>query len=371
MKLGSLYRDFRTLEGIFLHSSPKCGPRIAQINISDDCNLDCAICNRSSMGVRGLLDTGKVLALARELGGMGTQEIYYHGFGEPTCHPGLPEMLRYVSTHCPRLRQHIVTNGTWNSSELCKALTEGDVRIRFSMHAGDAETWKRIHPFDDPVHFLKAEDNLRRMTAARPENTEVLFVICRANCGDIGSMVDFAANLGVRKILFRPMRLFRDRHGAYMNESLLPTEPEFRAAAACIARYKATLRGRISVQSVSFEQNSYDLLQGRPSSRDFFLSRGCYIGYVLTVIERDGNVWGCLPESSNGRPLGNIHNSSFRAVWDGDAYAWFRRKQLFTDKAALDFEGCHSYCQHLETNIRLNRMKPWRQWLRAAGSGAK
>ncbi len=121
-------------------------PEIAQINISDNCNLDCAICNRSSMGVGGLLDIDTILALVKELDRMGTQEIYYHGFGEPACHPCLPEMISHVSAHCPRVRQHIVTNGTWDSPELRRVLTAGKVRIRFSLHAGDADTWKRIHP---------------------------------------------------------------------------------------------------------------------------------------------------------------------------------------------------------------------------------
>ena len=90
------------------------------------------------------------------------------------------------------------------------------------------------------------------------ENIEVLYVICRANCHAIDRMVDFAKENGVRKILFRPMRLFKNRHGAYMNDSLMPTDQEYQKAAALIAHYQTDLSGRISVQSVPFEQNSYD-----------------------------------------------------------------------------------------------------------------
>ena len=71
MNLRSFYYDFKTLQGIFLHGSPRCGPRVAQINISDNCNLDCVICNRSSMGVGGLLDINAIFALVKELDGMG------------------------------------------------------------------------------------------------------------------------------------------------------------------------------------------------------------------------------------------------------------------------------------------------------------
>ncbi|MFH1965731.1 MAG: radical SAM protein [Acidobacteriota bacterium] len=367
MNLRSLYYDFLALQGIFLNSSPRCGPRVAQINISDNCNLDCVICNRSCMGVSGLLDARKVITLVKELYELGTQEIYYHGFGEPACHPGLPEMVDHVSAHSPKLRQHLITNGTWNSPGLLKAIVANKVRTRFSLHAGDTETWKRIHPYDDPDNFIQAADNLRHLTERMPEYVEVLYVLCNANYLKIDEMVDFAGKNGVRKILFRPMRLFKDRQGQYMNDSLLPNEQEFQRASDLIAEYQKRLRGRITVQSVPFEENSYDPQQERPSSRAFYLSRSCYIGYVLTVIERDGNVWGCLPESSDNQPLGNIHKDNFREIWYGEKYRTFRRKQLFINKACLDSHGCHSYCQHLDTNVRLNLIKPWRKWISPAG----
>jgi len=371
MRIRSLYYDFLTLLGIFLNSAPRCGPRIAQINISDNCNLDCAICNRSCMGVSGLLDSRKVMTLVNELYELGTQEIYYHGFGEPACHPGLPEMVRQVSAHSPKLRQYLITNGTWNSPGLLEAIAANKVHTRFSLHAGDAETWKRIHPRDDPENFIQATDNLRCLTDCIPEHLEVLYVLCNANYLKIDEMVAFAEKNGVRRILFRPMRLYKNLQGEYTNASLLLNEQEFQRASDLIAQYKQKLSGRITVQSVPFEQNSYNLQQERPSSRNFYLSRGCYIGYVLTVIERDGNVWGCLPESSDNQPMGNIHKNNFREIWCGEKYKAFRQKQLFLDKTCLDRHGCHSYCQHLDTNIRLNLIKPWRKWISPADPGVE
>jgi hypothetical protein len=60
MNLRSIYFDLITLLGICWQKQPWCGPRIAQIDISEDCSLDCAICNRSSMGVSGLMDGERV-----------------------------------------------------------------------------------------------------------------------------------------------------------------------------------------------------------------------------------------------------------------------------------------------------------------------
>lgn len=322
------------------------------------------MCNRSSMNVSGLIDADRVLGLVDELYGLGTQEVFFHGFGEPACHPRLADMILHCRAHYPRLRLHLITNGAWSSRALDDAVIEGRVHTRFSIHAGEEATWRQIHPRDNVECFLQTGENLRRLAAFAPARVEVLYVICNLNFHKIPDMVSYACEHGVKRILFRPMRLFQDRTGRYMNASLQLSAEQYRQAAATIARLARQFRGRIRLHSIPFEQNSFHQELGRPSSRAFYLSRSCYIGYVLAVIERDGGVWGCLPESSSGEPLGNIFETSFREIWYGDKYARFRKTQLFLDKAGLDHTGCHSYCQHLDTNLRLNRLNPWRNFKR-------
>jgi MoaA/NifB/PqqE/SkfB family radical SAM enzyme len=369
MNLRSVYFNLATLLGVLRQKAPVCGPRIAQIDISENCNLDCVICNRSSMGVSGLIESRKVLSLVDELYAMGTQEIFFHGFGEPACHPDLPEMIRYIHSRYPKLSQHLITNGTWNSPALRGALVGGQVKTRFSLHAGEEKTWQVLHPQDSVQFFRQAGENLRHLAAHNSSRVEVLFVICNLNYRRIPEMVSYARDHGVKTILFRPMRLFRNRNGQYMNDALLPNAEEFKEAAAAIARLREELRGQMRVLSVPFDEHSYNPELARPSSRMFYLSRSCYIGYALTVIERDGGVWGCLPESSGGRPLGNIFETPFSEIWFGQKYAAFRRSKLFLNKTSLDHHGCHSYCQHLDTNIRLNRIKPWRNLRKPPDTG--
>lgn len=369
MRLRNLYYDLLTMQGVLWQRRPWCGPRIAQINISDNCNLNCTICNRAAMGVGGLLDAGKALSLVDELYQLGAQEVFFHGFGEPGLHPQLPELIESVRKKAPGIRLHLITNGTWNSRRLLEALRAARVHVRFSLHAGDIRTWQEMHPHDDPGCFHQAERNLRFLTAADPNLTEVLYVICKSNVHRVRDMVVFARDHGIKVILFRPMRLFKDRAGQFMNAHLMPGEDEFRDAAAIVTECRRELRGTMKVLSVPFEQNCFDPFRGRPSSRDFYLSRSCYIGYVLAVVERDGGVWGCLPESTDGIPLGNIHEKPFRDIWRSAQYDCFRREKLFAVKQALPREGCHTYCQHLDTNLRLNKIRPWRRSGRRSCTG--
>lgn len=325
------------------------------------------MCNRSSMNVSGLIDADRLLSLVDELYKLGAQEVFFHGFGEPSCHPRLAEMILHCSAGHPGLRLHLVTNGAWDSRKLDDAIMKGRVHTRFSIHAGDADTWRQIHPRNSMDFFFQTGENLRRLAAFAPNRVEVLYVICNLNYHKIPEMVSYACAHGVKKIHFRPMRLFDDRMGRCMNASLQLGAEQFNQAAAAIARLGHQFRGRIRVHSIPFEQNSFSQDLERPSSRAFYISRSCYIGYVLAVIERDGGVWGCLPESTFGEPFGNIFESSFREIWYGDKYAKFRERQLFLDKGSLDEIGCHSYCQHLDTNLRLNRFKPWRSLKRLLG----
>ena len=133
------------------------------------------------------------------------------------------------------------------------------------------------------------------------------------------------------------------------------------AEAEFIAVKERLLRVRDShefnIQMAPFYENLYNSNLQRPSSRDYYLQHNCLIGYVLTVIERDGSVWGCVPEATGGISLGNIHKKSLMEIWYSPDYRQFREKQLFYNKQCLDQEGCHSYCQHLDKNRKLNNLR--------------
>lgn len=350
-----IYYELLTAAGIVLRSRPLCGPRIAQINISDNCNLHCVICNRKAMGVCGLLSAESIRRLLDELHRMGCREIFYHGFGEPAMHPDLPAIMRHTREKYPQFRQHIISNGSWNSSELLKEILRNNIKVRFSVHGGDRETWSRIHPDDDPALFDQTVDNLLQLSPQRPGKVEMLFVICNLNWNVIEPMLELARRCQVRDLIFRPMRLFPDRYGNIMNGHLMLAEAEFIAVKERLLRVRDS--HEFNIQMAPFYENLYSSDLQRPSSRDYYLQHNCLIGYVLTVIERDGSVWGCVPEATGGISLGNIHQKNFAAIWYSPEYRQFREKQLFHNKQCLDQEGCHSYCQHLDKNRKLNNLK--------------
>jgi MoaA/NifB/PqqE/SkfB family radical SAM enzyme len=354
---------------VLLQRQPLCGPRIVQVGICDECNLACAMCNRLAMGAGGMMPAATVTRLVEELYSLGMREIFYHGFGEPCLHPGLPEMIRFTAAHAPRVAQHIVTNGACLPDPLLQAVREADVKVRVSAHAGDRATWRAVHPDDDDRQFERIERHIRRLADGRPDRVEVLFVLTNLNCGGVEAMLAFAEQCGVRRVLFRPMRLFPDAQGHDMNRHLMLSREQYERLQVELEEATARVSGRLAIQAVPFLENRFDDTLARPSSCGYYRDHSCYIGSVLTVIAANGDVWGCVEESSGGMPLGNVHRAPFREIWWGSAYRQFRERQLFLDKTAMTADGCHSFCQHLGINRTLNNIRRFR--LRAVGESRR
>jgi MoaA/NifB/PqqE/SkfB family radical SAM enzyme len=348
-----LWRDALTLLAAGLRCRPLVGPRVVQLNISDCCSLHCTMCNQWCLPAGGFLDADRAMALVDELASLGLQELFWHGYGEPCLHPRLGDLVATVGRRHPALRQFMVTNGTCVSETLLGVLRDHDVGVRISAHAGSREIWARIHPQDDADLFYRLVETTSRLAEGRPGKVELLFAFFETNRVELDDMVQLARQTGVRRLLFRPMRLFPGADGAWMNAHLMPSRDDFLSLRAQLLRLREALRGEMEVNLDAFDLSDFDTARGRPMTADFFRHRPCLIGWVFSVVETDGRVHGCLPESSAG-PLGNIHRQSFRAIWWSDAYCAFRRERVRCGRDGGDPEDCHTYCQHLDTNRRLN-----------------
>ncbi len=355
MGLRNHYYDLLSVLGIIISRNPLCGPRIAQLNISDECNLDCVMCNRSCFDIKGFMDYETILDVIGQLYALGLREVFFHGYGEPFLHPRITDIFESVSRKFPHLRQHAITNGTSISMEMIPIIKSHNVKLRFSIHAGDEQTWSKIHPLDDPSLFGKIRDTLVALNEDRAR-AEILYVLFKTNNGNIEAMLRLARDTGVKKILFRPMRFFEDRQGRIMNKGIQLDRERFESVREKLRRLEREHAKELDIDITPFNECTYDSIMGRPSSFGFFLHNSCYIGWLLTLILSDGHVLGCLEESFDGF-MGNIHETPFRQIWWSEKYRTFRKCQLLADKKALDRSACHSWCQHLRLNKRMNQLK--------------
>jgi len=89
----------------------------------------------------------------------------------------------------------------------------------------------------------------------------------------------------------------------------------------------------------------------------------CVIGWNFARVLPNGNVNACL--KAHRIPVGNLHESSFKEVWNGEKQFEFRQKTAVGDPTDPYFTligndinstkiGCHRGCDDIERNRRLS-----------------
>jgi len=359
------FYDALTLLGIFLGRRPLCGPRILQLNISDECNLDCIMCNRSCFQPSGFLDFDKILSVIGQVYPLGLREVYYHGFGEPFLHPRIHDVFRAVHKTHPCLKQFVITNATCLGEKTIKSILAYRVGLRCSVHAADKTTWARIHPHDDVSSFDRMARAVRRLAAAGPDRISVLFVLFKTNHQTIDSMVKFALEAGVVHVLFRPITFYKDKNGNCMNDHLALSREEHDRVVEKLTAYQKELKDKLKIDMTPFRLSRYDNSRKRSNSFDYYRRKNsCLISWVLSVITKDGDILpGCVEEAFP-RMAGNVFKDRFRDVWWSRTLQEFRKKQLFKDLSGMSPSDCLGWCQHLITNRKLNNYRKLRLFSR-------
>ena len=160
-------------------------PEKLQLELNETCNHSCVFCPFHSPFMKAspqynVMDYGfaiRVLEQAASLG-IGRKELGLFASGEPLLYAKLEEVVKEAK----RLRfpyVYITTNGTLASPDRVKRLIDAGIdSIRFSVNAGNRETYQLVHGKDD---FDRVIDNIKRTNEIRkkihrPLNLSLSFV---------------------------------------------------------------------------------------------------------------------------------------------------------------------------------------------------
>lgn len=330
------------------------------------CNLSCRTCIRNTWDEpMGDMDEGTFARVAAALPRFAHLEsVMFGGFGEPTAHPRILEMIRTVKDL--GLRAEMTTNATL----LDDALIEGLLRERLdtlwvSIDGTGEGSFERIRK---GASFGRVLDNIERLGRAnrrrgmdREIEIGIAFVVLKTNLGDVKSLDRLARSVGARRILVSHVLPYSE---AMEKEMLCLQTLTLETFTFAPGKTELSLP-RIDINSTT-KDTIFSLLQGFENltfmgNRVAVDSRRCRFVHDRTAFVRwDGKISPCigllhahktflygLERRVRPHYLGDVRAEDLADIWNSRAYADFRDKVK-----AFDFSPCHvcGGCSMLESN---------------------
>ncbi len=373
-------KNYKNILGVLDRQYAYKGPDMVQIDPTFNCNSNCigCWCHSDLLGDLKFGPEKKALtlpfevltSLVDELVALGTSAIYVAGGGEPFMHRQLLDFVGYAKKK-HGLICHLHTSFTLVGKKAVKRLCEiGVDSITVSVWAGTARAYADTHPNAKENTFHKLKSNLLALNTAKPEGiakTKVYHVINNLNYHELEAMLEFAIETRSDSVEFT----VTDTVGGY-TECLLLDEQQLENCRQQSRRIEERAGQDMSIggcQIVNWQNFTRRLsdpgaVQAQYDSKMIDILP-CYVGWTYARVNPDGTVNSCL--KSHRFPLGNLYDTSFTEIWNGEAQREFRRHALVSDKSKDPFfkiigndlnceMGCYKTCDNVGHNQRMDSL---------------
>ncbi len=329
------------------------------VELTTRCNLACRTCVRNAwdepLGQMSLALFRDLIQGLREAAkpppGAPPLTLVFAGYGEPTVHPDLLEILRLSKDLGARVE--IVTNGTRVDAELARGLIDlGVDRVWYSV---DAVTPERYAAIRRGGHLAEVSDHIRQLYHERLRARQILpeiglaFVAMRSNVGELPGLYRLAMAVHASDVQVT---------------NLLPHTPDmldeilYRRSIG-MGRYSRSHEvPRVHLPRMDFDEttgsallsllghaDNLDLAGADPATQSDYCP---FVQGGATAIRWDGEVSPCTPllhahpvfvasrwKQVKHASYGNVAERPLADIWNAEPYAAFRRKVQ-----AFDFAPC-------------------------------
>jgi len=328
------------------------------------CNLACRTCIRNTWNeAMGDMDPETFGLLAGQLTRFPHLEsVMFGGFGEPTAHPRILDMIRAVKAL--GLRVEMTTNATL----LDNTLIEGLLRERLDMLwiSLDATTEESFDSIRAGASLSRVMENVERLAGRNGRDGHeieigIAFVVMKTNLNDVKHLDRLARSVGARRIVVSHVLPYSE---AMEKEMLCLQTLTLETFTFAPGKTELSLP-RIDVNNTTKDM-LFNLFQGFENltfmgNRIAVDARRCRFVHDRTAFVRwDGQVSPCmgllhshktylygLERQVKSHTFGDVHEAAFFDIWNSKAYADFRDKVK-----TFDFSPCHvcGGCSLLEKN---------------------
>jgi len=344
------------------------GPRTIALIISNECNSRCLMCWFRSPLLDGqsnasvdenlslFMDHALCKTIISEVREMGTFRVVLGGFGEPTLHPRFEDILDFLIRL--EMEPYVITSGLDVDRIRVNFWATKRAHFRFSLHAGDVETWLRIHPNGTTSQFENISKTIKLLVESDTASVSIMHVLQRANFRHVNDMIEHARELGVREVLFLPVQAV----GKLAEVVLHPDEERelHDELKSCLQQAKSynirtNLRDYLST-------NRY-ISGGVPQTTYLYRKIPCYIGWVYSEFYTDGTMRPC---EYSEIVMGRAGDQRIRDMWLSDLYNSFRNNARNIPLNCKTVKKCLcNTCTMAKYNINiynLLRLKSFKYW---------
>ncbi len=346
-RLRDVVSGVKVLLGILSRRRVFTGPRSVGLTISNICDTSCLMCGAHSPLLQEppvpgtmpttafakpqpFMDDHLFKQCVQECRDTGTFRLVLGGNGEPALHPSFDEVI--VLMRRLQMEPYVLTNGISLDNARVKIWAATPGHFRFSLHAGDPETWHRVHPRSKPEQFERLSRHIKELAAAGVPKVSTMHVIQKANFRQVRRMVEHAHEVGVREVLFRPARA-----DGGLSEVIPTTEEEQ-------ALHRELAQALSLAESYGIHTNLREYLatnlynhQGVLNTWPLYQEIPCYVGFLHAEIDLDGTLIPCI---FSRRVMGKMGVDRLWDIWDSPPYLAYRLEGRAMPRRGTPVKGC-------------------------------
>ena len=302
------------------------------VGLTDYCNHHCIFCNSEFVTADNSridrIDSKVLLRFLGEAKEVGLKAVTICGSGEPLIYPDVEKVLYKI--HDLGLDIGIFSNGAMMGENVRKAVIDTCTFIRFSVNASNTYEHEIVHrvnnQFDTVLDNVSKLVEMKKLSGKELPTIGTQYVFYEEN---YKSMVDAAKlwkNIGVDYFEIKPLI---EGEGSAVYKSVFPAKDK-EAVLRCMKEAQGYATEKYDVYAKYAQYENTMTTDDRPYKK-------CY-GHALDPnLWSDGNLFLCSNQEHDGDIIGNIYESSFLEIWNGE-----KRKNRIS---SIDVNKCPRGCR--------------------------
>lgn len=283
-------------------------PRILNIEVTNKCNLQCAICpKKNSKEKLGFIDINfleKIIKENKEI--LSGQAVWLHFSGEPLLHPDLPKIIKLLKEN--KIRTMLSTNAVLLSEEKSlDLLNAGLDYIVFSLDGYNKKTYEEVRI---GANFDEVKKNILNFLRIKKNNgfntlTQVQFVKLKTNIGEVKEFIKEWKKTDVNHI---NVKSFHTRAGKVDN-----------------------------IEKFNLNPDVYTRIIKRSP---------CFHLWETLIILWDGRVISCCQDLRGELVVGDLKKQTLLDIWNSRELQEIRKRQIEGDFSMNPCFSCGDWKKH-------------------------